>query len=183
MIDVNPRELHFMNSVKNAIKEANLLMRIRTAVDAEELARHFEQYLIKNQFRQTLNLVSDKVYLHLQNIIFHHYRDSDYRVFKYPEYGVRDDFGFSIVGNAEYEQAAIDRQLDKGTIYTSKDKRLIPTPYEEARGRELLFRTSHGQIIKGDPFIDEHLSEQMNLHSPMILNAYHADARNFLRGI
>jgi hypothetical protein len=176
MIDIS-----FMDQVKSNIYKASISLKIGGIITSAILQAKLDSYLQNNHFRATINDISDMTLFKLRNYVHHHYdEDKELMVYKQPEIGVENDFSFTFFGNEEYDQHVFDRYLERGMIYTSKDTRIIPSPKEEAKAQGLLFRTSRGQIIRGDNFIDDFINEEMKLNTPSILRAYQIDVERFM---
>jgi hypothetical protein len=172
----------FLHSFNNNIRTAAARQKVNEIIRSAELKAKFDIYLRGNRFRTTASMIADNTLLKLRNMIYFHYQDTGIMAYKIPDLGIEDDFSFEFVGNEEYESRVFDKFFERGRIYTSQDKSIIPTPREEARGETgLRFRTSKGETILGDPFIDEFIQDEMALGSQFLASAYEYDAHIFLQ--
>lgn len=175
-------QVKFLDEIQQAISEINKQYSIHNQLLQLSLSvRNFDEYQKMNQFRHMSNLLSEQLMGRIHVFVAHEYNDAGVSAMKIPEYGVNDDFSFHILGNEDYDRVATDRYLTRGNIYTSKDTLIVPSPEEETEGQTLLFRTSHGETIKGHPFISMIVSDFYKIHSPLLINSYTNDVISFLK--
>jgi hypothetical protein len=169
----------FMASQKERLKKTYQKMLQFDTHLLDQSNKELQEYLRRNQFKAYLNMTSDLLLTTVQGWLWHNYEDSAVRVYKLPAEGTNDDFGWTLIGNEDYEKLKQDIYYKKGKIFTSRDKDIIPSPEEAAEGQTLLFRTSHGETVQADPYLDTLITSFMSVQTPSILQAYLLDVKSF----
>lgn len=145
------------------------------------LSQTFGQYLENNKFKNMADGISHELLRNLETYIRAKHPASGISVHKLPYYGVNNDFSFTLVGNANYDEISRTKYLEQGNIYAAVIKPIIPSPYEESRGKTLLFRTSHGETIEGDNFIPTMVQQFMLINTPILVKAFETDISAYVK--
>lgn len=170
----------FADSIKADVDKVYAKLITQPKLRAKIVQQSLESHLERNNFRMACGQLADRLIAVLQGVADHKYPGQGIRIHKIPEVGVNEQFSFSIVGNEDYDRIMADKILERGNIYTSKDRpNLIPTPLEEAQARTLLFRTSKGEVIKGDPFIEQFAREFLQANAQFLGAAFDSDVTSY----
>lgn len=145
--------------------------------------RELEGYISTNKFRLSVNSVSD-LSLHNVNVyLSSRYSNRNPVAFKDPLSGVNDNFGFIISGNEDYHNITGNKAIPAGIIYTSEQAEIIPSPREETKRVDRLFRTSHGGTIYGDETIAGIVTSTVANNYGYVMSALRLDITEFLKRV
>jgi hypothetical protein len=178
MFNLNLYDRVSLNIPKGLVK-----LNIGQAISKNSISQSLSKQLSYNNFMRELETLANETLILVQGYIHHKYNDSSMRVFKYPEVGLSGNWSFKIYGNAEYEQILEDRSIEWGKIISSKDRLIIPSQKEEAFGKSLIFRTSHGETIHGDEYVDELIENYMRTNLSRLITSHQKDLYDFIQKI
>lgn len=173
----------FIAGFSEEMKRKSKLNKIQAMAKQNNFHHSFDHFIQRNAFRGTANFLADNLLRLLESYVNAKYPGSGISVHKIPDFGTEDDFSFTIVGNANYDEISQRRYMEKGKIYTDAYTRIIPSPYEESRAKTLLFRTSHGEEIPGDDFIPQLIQTYMDINSTFLSSSYESDVNSFIKNL